>query len=177
MEFTKPERNISFLGLMPGMQVADFGAGSGHYVLGAARAVGEHGLVYAIDVQKNLLTAVKNTAKQEKLKNIEVIWSDLEAPHGSTLRDGAVDALIISNLLFQVANKEAVLNEAARVVKLRGRILLIDWSESFAGLGPHSGHVVSTRLARELLTKAGFGNLRPINVGPHHYGWLGEKER
>ena len=60
--FTDPQKNIKELGLTPGMHIADLGAGSGFYVLEAAKRVGDKGRVYAVDVQKDILQKIKNRA-------------------------------------------------------------------------------------------------------------------
>ena len=69
------------------MHVADLGAGSGHYTLAAAKKVGESGRVYAIEVQKDLLTRIKNLAQTEHINNVEVIWGDVENRGGTKLKD------------------------------------------------------------------------------------------
>ncbi len=97
MAFSDPTSNIEQFSLQYGMRVADFGAGSGFYSLAAARAVGPHGHVYALDVQKDLLAKIKNDAVKANLANIEVLWADVEKPGGSKLKDRSLDAVIISN--------------------------------------------------------------------------------
>ena len=52
MSFANPQKNILQMGLSEGMKVGDLGSGSGHYALSVARIVGEHGRVYAVDVQE-----------------------------------------------------------------------------------------------------------------------------
>ena len=65
--FSNPEKNIEQLGLTPGMKVADLGSGSGFYTIASARLVGTSGLVYSIDIQKDLLTRIKTEASKQKL--------------------------------------------------------------------------------------------------------------
>ena len=105
--FSDPEKNIKQFGLGKGMHVADFGAGSGFYSFAAAQAVGETGRVYAIDVQNGLLTKLKNEAKNVRhLRNIEIIWADLEQVGGTKLKENSMDAIIAANVFFQLENKD-----------------------------------------------------------------------
>src|SRR3989338_9238878 len=129
--FAHPKRNIGALDIEPGMYVADFGSGSGAYVLAIAERLEGIGHVYAIDVQKDLLRRISNEAVRRGFKNVEVIWADLEMPNASKLASNTLDVVLISNLLFQVPDKQIVLSEARRVVKQKGRLAIIDWSESF----------------------------------------------
>ncbi len=170
--FANPVENILAIGLQGGMKIADFGAGSGAYTLAAARTVGAHGKVYAVEVQKDLLTRIKNTATQEHLDNVEIIWGDFELPHGSRIADCLVDVVIISNALFQLENKSGALHEARRILKPAGKLAIIDWSESYSGMGPMKSDVVQKEAALELARMAGFTLMTEFAAGAHHYGLL-----
>jgi ubiquinone/menaquinone biosynthesis C-methylase UbiE len=175
MGFTDPTRNLSQFGLSEGLRVADFGAGSGAYTMAAARLVGGSGRVYAVDVQKDLLTRIKNLAQYEGLRNVEIMWGDVERPGGTKLGDQALDAVIISNLLFQLEDRDGCIAEVARVLKPRGRVLLVDWSDSFGNLGPRPQEVVPLRTARELFRRHAFTLEREIDAGEHHFGLVMRK--
>lgn len=170
MSFAKPEENIKPLGLSAGKHVADIGAGTGHYAFAAARIVGAEGRVYAIDVQKDLLDRVHQEAEQKGLRNVHVIWGDAETVGGTKLKVDAVDAVIASNILFQVESKSGFVHEVKRILKKGGKVLVVDWSESFAGLGPNPQHVVSENIARELFENNGFALEKTFDAGAHHYG-------
>jgi len=53
------------------------GAGTGAYTLPLAEKVGETGRVYAVEVQKDFLTNIKNEATSRGLKNVELLWETL----------------------------------------------------------------------------------------------------
>lgn len=168
--FSDPERNVREMKIPAAAKVADFGSGSGHYAMALAKAVGESGTVYAVDIQKDLLARTKNQADSLGIKNVEVVWGDLEAPSGSKLRTGSLDALVISNLMFQVEDKKAVATEAGRVVRQGGTVLLVDWTDSFGGIGPSAERVVAKQDLSDLFHAAGFLFEREIEAGAHHYG-------
>lgn len=169
-KFAHPARNVAALGIQSGMRVADFGAGSGAYALLIAEQLSGSGAVYAIDVQRELLRRIHNEAVRLGYKNVEVIWADLEIPRASKLADGSIDLVLISNLLFQVPDKAPVLREARRIVKPTGRVIVIDWSGSFGGMGPIEEDVVEREAALELSRNAGLDLEREFAAGVHHYG-------
>lgn len=171
--FAHPPRNVELFGIEPGMKIADFGAGSGAYVSLVAKAMLGSGIVYAIDIQKDLLRRIKNAAEKEGHTNIEVVWSDLEE-HGSKLAS-VLDIVLISNLLFQVRDKKAIFEEAARVLKQGGRVIIIDWSDSFGGLGPPKDAVVAKEVAYKYAREAGFTFVKEFPAGAHHYGLIFRK--
>lgn len=168
--FAHPKRNILALGIEHAMKVADFGAGSGAYVFSIAEHLEGSGVVYALDIQKDLLRRIHNEANVRGLKNIEILWADLEAPEGSKLADGLIDLVLISNLLFQLEDKAAVMKEAKRITKKGGRVAIIDWSESFGGMGPHPDAVVTKEAAYALAQDAGLTFQKEFAAGAHHYG-------
>ncbi len=173
--FSNPEKNVLQLNLPLGASVADFGSGSGHHAKALAKAVGEKGHVYAIDVQKDLLVRLKNEAQKEGLFNIETIHGDLEKQNGSHLRSDSLDAVIASNILFQVSDKQAVLREGSRILVKGGVFLVIDWNESAEGIGPTSEHLFSKKEAEALLGGVGFQVVKEIDAGLHHYGLIARK--
>lgn len=168
--FAHPARNVSALGIHPGMKVADFGSGSGAYVLAIAEALCNSGHVYAVDVQRDLLRRTKNESNKQGYKNVEIIWSDLERRGGSKMADNALDVVLISNLLFQVHEKDIVIEEAARVLRNQGRLAIVDWNESYGGTGPIEQDVVDRKTALGLAEKSGFEFVKEFSAGAHHYG-------
>lgn len=168
--FIHPKRSVAQFGLQEGMQVADFGAGSGAYAKLLSEAVGTSGRVYAVDVQKDLLKRIKNGSSEHS--NIDVIWGDVEEVGGVKLSDHTLDSVLISNLLFQVEDKRSAVLEAKRVLKPKGFIIIIDWSDSFGGMGPREEDVVTREAAVSLFEKEGFALHREIDAGAHHYGLI-----
>lgn len=169
-DFAHPPRNVAVLGVEPGMKIADFGAGSGAYVLAMAERLAHSGHIYAIDVQRDLLTRIKNEAHKRGYNNVDIIWCDLERPNASRIADQHLDLVLVSNLLFQVDRKEAVLAEARRILKPSGRLAIIDWAESFGGMGPHKKDVVPKGRGKELAAETGFEFVKEFKAGAHHWG-------
>ena len=170
--FAHPRRNVAALGIEPGMLVADFGSGSGAYVLAIADRLEGLGHIYAIDIQRDLLRRISNEATKLGHKNVEVIWADLEAPRASKLANGTLDLVLASNILFQVPDKKALLSEARRILKAKGRLVIVDWSESFKGMGPTEEDVIAKDAALELARKEGFELVKEFPAGAHHYGLI-----
>ena len=188
--FAHPRRNVAALGIEPGMLVADFGSGSGAYVLAIADRLEGLGHIYAIDIQRDLLRRISNEATKLGHKNVEVIWADLEAPRASKPANGTLDLVLASNILFQVPDKKALLSEARRILKAKGRLVIVDWSASTragrdgsdpegqqaayraGSFGPQAEDIVSKEKALELVRKEGFELVKEFPAGAHHYGLI-----
>jgi SAM-dependent methyltransferase len=134
---------------------------------------GGPGKVYACEVQQELIEELRSQALKAHLSlNIEVLWVNIEKRGGTKLAEGSMDAGIISNVLFQIEDKNSFSQEAGRIIKKDGKILLIDWLESFNHMGPHPDHVVTKEQARSLFERAGFEFVKEIDAGAHHYGMV-----
>lgn len=175
--FVSPAKVIENLDLGPAMTVADFGCGSGHYSLEAARKMSKSGKVYAIDIQQEAISFVRSQAKLESLVNIETIRADLETPDATRLRKDSVDLVIISNILFQAENKKQIIQEAFRILKSGGRTAIIEWDvENQTGaFGPQMEKRITPQNAKDLFAEAGFVFEKEFNPGEHHYGLIFKK--
>jgi len=175
--FSDPRKIIEQLSVLPGQKIADFGVGSGAYALTLAENTksSDESVIYAVDVQKDLLDKLAKEAVDKKLPNIHTVWGDVESEHGSRLRDESVTWVLLTNLLFQVEDRATVLKEAFRVLARGGSLLVVDWSESFGNIGPHADQVLDEISARNLVESSGFTIDRPISVGEHHYGFVAVK--
>ena len=177
--FSDPQKIIDSIDIFSGQHVADLGAGSGAYTLAIAEKMRREGStgekVFAVDIQKDLLERITAEAESRKVSSVHVIWGNLEQERGTRLRHDSIDLVIIANTLFQVSHRSEALKEAYRILKKGGRIVIIDWSESFGNIGPKSDHVISQRTAELLAEEAGFTKEQDINAGEHHYGFISKK--
>jgi ubiquinone/menaquinone biosynthesis C-methylase UbiE len=171
MDFANPEENLKQFGVSEGMRIADLGAGTGAYSFAAAELVGTTGGVFAVEVQKDLVERVQAEARERGFMNIEVRWGDIEVSGGTKLRDNSVDAVVLSNILFQLEDREGLVREVKRILRPGGRILVIDWSDSYDNLGPAEEAVITEPDARSFFEQKGFVFEEKIAAGAHHYGF------
>lgn len=170
MAFLVPNEIVKNLSIEEGMVIADIGAGSGSFVIPLAYFAGNTGRVYAIDINKEVLVKVKKDAASAQLSNIEIIWGDAEKSGGTKLADSSVDFVIISNILFQTENKKGLIEEIRRILKMKGKVAVIDWAGSFGGLGPKESAVFPLSNAQKLFTDFSFAEYNKFDAGDYHYG-------
>lgn len=173
--FLEPERIVRYFDLKSGDHVADFGAGHGYFTIGMARIVGGDGKVYALDIQKPVLDIIRAKAKLEHLLNIEPVWTDLDEPHGSKLKDKFLDFVVIANILFQAEKKENLFREAYRILRAGGRLAVVEWDDTPAPMGPPLNLRVKKESAKSLALQAGLELEKEFEAGSHHYGLLFKK--
>lgn len=168
--FVIPDIVATHFLLREGDIVADYGAGSGFFLKVLSTGVGSTGKVFACEIQKPLVEKLGDFIRVSNLSNVTPLWCDLEEPGGIKIKSGVVDLAILVNTLFQLDDKEGALREMRRTLRTGGVLHVIDWSESFGGLGPQPGSVVTKTTAVELAEACGFIYEREYDSGDHHYG-------
>lgn len=174
-ELISPESLVPQLGIIEGMQVADFGCGSGHMTMAIAKIVGKDGVVNATDVQKSALDAVRNKAHALGLENINYIYADLEVIGSTKITELTQDVVFISQALFQSKKKEEILKEAMRILKSGGMLDMIEWKKGSGGLGPPDELRTSEDQLKSIAEAVGFHFERNLNIDRFHIGLVLKK--
>lgn len=170
-----PAQMLAACNLQVSDTVADFGAGSG-FMARAIAGIVTRGNVFAIEINRDLVARITHEAEEGQITNLHPLWGDIEIAGGSKLAEASVDVVVLSNILFQIDDKPNALKEAFRVLKTGGRLLVVDWQESFGGLGPTPARVFNQATAEELILKIGFTKLSDnLPAGEHHYAILFKK--
>ncbi len=172
ISFLEPEKIISQLELKPDYHVAEFGCGPGGFVIPLARKLFK-GMVYALDIQEEALSALTGRARAEGLNNIRKIRCDLEEPKGSRIQDNLMDLVVVSNILFQSEHKEAMLKEAKRILKPKGQMLIVDWKKD-SPFGPVEGRVELEDI-KAILIRLELKQKKELEAGTYHWGVVLEK--
>ena len=172
MNFLHPEKIIPLFQIVEGMKVADLGCGAGFFTVLLAKAVGENGEIFAVDVQKSSLESVKIKAQAEGISNIKTIWADLEV-YGSTKISGdSLDVVLLSNMLFQSQKKRAIIKEVRRILSQSGKLVIIDWQSEALDIGPKGGYRLAKNDMVKLAEEVGFKLDREFAVSDYHYGLM-----
>lgn len=175
VKFLNPDEIISKLEIFPGMTIAHFGCGTGFFTFAAAKKVGEEGLVYAIDIQESKIETMRSQAKMLGLNNIDVQRANLEEKKGTKIKNESVDWVFMINMLYQNKNKEEIFEEAQRILKNGGNVLLIDWESKDRSLGPEMESRVSQDELAVLIEKNRLSIFEKIDVSNFHFGWVLKK--
>ena len=170
MSFLTPEHLVRELYLKPGDRVCDIGCGTGVYTIALAQEVGAMGQVYAVDVHREALHTLAGTLDKRGIINVEMLWADAEK--AIPIDAYSLDAVVLSNILFQLDSIDKVLSLVAKLLKPEGQLLVVEWSDSHGGVGPHTSHVVQEEHAISLVQAHGFRILKRLPAGDYHYAFL-----
>ena len=138
-----PERVVETMELEPGDVVADLGAGSGYFTRRMAPLVAPGGIVYAVDVQPEMLDILMESVEAEGLTGIEPVLGAADDPR---LPEGTVDWVLMVDVYHELADPETMLARLTEALSPDGRVALLEYRAE-DGTGDHirAEHRMSVR--------------------------------
>ena len=118
------------LGIQRGEMALEIGFGTGHGILALARAVGESGRVFGVDLSPRMLELTQTRVIRERLAGrVSLKNGDATAV---PLDDNSCDAVFMSFVLelFDTPEIPRVLSECRRVLKSGGRLGVVSLSKT-----------------------------------------------
>jgi ubiquinone/menaquinone biosynthesis C-methylase UbiE len=153
----RPDQVMDAMGIADASVVADIGAGSGWFTIRLARRVGPQGLVYAEDVQPEMINAITRRVQREGLNNVRPVLGQNSDPR---LRAGSFDAILVVDAYHEVEDRVTMLANLARALKPQGRIGVVDFKLDGTGPGPSIEERVSPDVVVKDAAKAGLRLVR-----------------
>jgi predicted methyltransferase len=131
----KPDQVMDALHVAEGTRVADIGAGGGWFTIRLARRVGPNGRVYAVDVQRLMIEAIKRRIEREGLQTIviPVLGGDTDP---KLPPDAQPEAVLIVDAFHEMTDPVLMLRNIAKTLRPQGRIGIIDYRVGDGGPGP-----------------------------------------
>ena len=129
----KPDQIMDALGVADGSKVADIGAGAGWFTIQLARRVGPNGTVYAEDIQRQMLEAIRRRVSREGLQNVQTV---LGTGTNANLPARALDAILVVDVYPEVDERVVFLRNLSVALKPNGRIGVVNYKPGGGGPGP-----------------------------------------
>jgi len=142
--YDKRHTIVESLGLIPGMVVADIGAGTGFYTHLFAEVVRDSGKVYAVDISENFIENILRIAKKQGLNNIEGIINN---PKSTNLALNSIDLAFICDTYHHFEYPQTILTSIHQSLRPGGQLIIIDFRKQ---PGVSSGWVMSHVRANEV---------------------------
>ncbi len=166
--FQNPEEILKLVGIESGIKFADVGCGTGYFSIPAAKIVGKKGKVYAVDIERKMLSRLGEKLKAQGVSNIQTVLStEEEIP----LHSGSIDFAFMANTLHELQG-EATLKEVRRTLRKEGTFAVVEWKKIFTPMGPPLEERLSPEEAAALLQKSGFRLEKFFEAGPYHYALI-----
>jgi len=154
-----------------GMVCIDFGSGTGTFALPLAQYAGSTGKVYAVDRSAEMMGHIRT---KKPPPNLALIQRDVA---DTGLDDQIADICLLAFILHEVKQPESLVAEAARLLKLRGRLLVVEWKAELESPGPPRSRRITREQIEQLFGQAGLSLVEYLDWSINHYVAIGNKRR
>jgi arsenite methyltransferase len=168
----RSERVMDALGIVDASVVADVGAGSGWFTIRLARRVGPQGVIYAQDVQQEMLSAITRRLPRENLANVRTVLGRENDPR---LPANMFDAVLLVDAYHEIEDPVTFLTHLAAALKPAGRLGIIDFKLEGGGPGPPRDERVAADMVEADAVRAGLRLESAETFLPFQYFLIFEK--
>ena len=144
---------LEALGIRPGASVCDMGCGNGFYTLELARLVGPRGLVYAVDIQPEMLRLLARRAADAQLTNIRPV---LGTPVDPRLPPGKLDMVLCVDVYHEFSHPVTMLARIRESLADGGVLVLAEFRGEDQAVPIKPLHKMTKAQVRAELEPAGF---------------------
>ena len=157
------------LNLPQGITFLDLGCGQGNYSLEAANLIGPTGVVYAVDLWEEGLSALKERAAREGQANLKSLAAGAgQVPMESRSVDVGLMATVLHDLV-EAGTAAGALAEVTRVIKAGGRLAIVEFDKIDGPPGPPRHIRLDPAEVEALVAPYGFARQQTVKLGPYNY--------
>jgi len=144
---------LEALAIRKGQKVCDLGCGNGFYTVELARRVGPEGIVYAVDIQPEMLRMLARRAADEGLTNIRPILGTVVDPR---LPEESLDLVLCVDVYHEFSHPEAMLKRIRASLATGGLLVLAEFRGEDPAVPIKPLHKMTKQQVRAELEPAGF---------------------
>lgn len=162
----RPDLIMDALGIGDGSVVADLGAGGGWFTVRLAKRVGPNGVVYAEDIQPQMIEAIQRRVQREGLRNVTPVLGSADHP---ALPPARLDAALMVDTFHEVTDSQLLLTNVRAALKPGGRLGIVEYRTDGGGPGPAQEERMPSQQVVRAAEAAGFRLLRQEQFLPYQY--------
>jgi SAM-dependent methyltransferase len=141
----KPHAVIETLALKPDASVADLGAGTGYFAARLANMLPK-GIVYAVDLEPDMVRYLGERAKREGLANLKPV----QAAAGDARLPEKVDLVLLVDVYHHIEARERYFRQLAASLRTGARIAVIDFRLDSPEGPPKASRIAPAQVKAEL---------------------------
>ena len=132
--------------------IADIGAGSGYHAFRIA-TLAKNGIVYAVDIQTEMLMTIEKNKEFSEIKNIETI---LGTEKSVQLPKNSVDKILMVDVYHEFSFPVEMINSMKNALKPNGQLFLIEYRGEDPLVPIKTIHKMTEKQALKEMESAGF---------------------
>ena len=165
-EWNQPARIMDALNIAEASVVADLGAGGGWFTVRLSRRVGPNGVVYAEDIQQEMIEAISRRVEREGLTNVLRILGTADDPR----LPAGLDAALIVDAYHEMEDPVTLLRHVGQALKPTGRLGVVEFLPGGAGgPGPDPDERVDPQIVIDAADTAGLRLIARETIAPFMY--------
>ena len=166
-DWQNTEEILDRLRINPGDKIADIGAGSGYFTIPLALRVGDKGIVFAEEIQIEMVNFISKKVEKQGLNNVRVVFGKVEDP---SLLDDFFNLAFLTNTYHELEKPVLMLENIRKDLKYNGRLAIIDWDPTLKSpFGPPMDMRVSKETVIKEVERIGFDLIEKHRFMPYHY--------
>lgn len=164
-----PNKTLIKAGFKKDMVLCDIGAGSGIFSFAATQLTQND--VYALEISDSMIELLEKRKNERKTQNLKIKKvNSFTLPLNSNICDMA----IMITVIHEIEDKYSILNEIKKILKVKGKLLIIEFHKKKTPMGPPVNHRISEEFLEEICSNKGFKIIDKFSLGENFYGILFE---
>lgn len=159
-----PRNTLIKAGFKENMILSDIGAGTGIFSFPAAKISSND--IYALEISDSMIELLNNRTTEQNTKNLIIKKVDSNV---LPLDNNSCDMAIMVTVLHEIEDKEYMLNEIKRVLKEKGRLMIIEFHKRKTPMGPPIDHRLSEEYIEEICNDNQLKTIEKFSLGDNFY--------
>lgn len=165
LEELDPRNTLIKAGFQETMVLCDIGAGSGIFSLPAAQISSND--IYALEISDPMIELLKSRIKESKIQNLKIRKVDSDR---LPLENDLCDMALMVTVFHEIEGKDSMLGEIKRILKKKGRLMIIEFHKRETPMGPPVDHRISEEDVEEICNHNNFITIEKFTMGDNFYG-------
>ena len=153
--------------------IADIGAGSGYHVFKMA-PLAENGLVYAVDIQPEMLEATELKKRLKRVSNVETV---LGSEKSINLPKNSLDKILLVDVYHEFSYPAEMVESIKNALKSNGQLFLIEYRGEDSSVPIKKIHKMTVKQSIKEMEAAGFRLKENIDTLPWQHCMIFEKNQ
>ena len=128
----KPEEILNVLDIKKGQIIADIGAGSGYLTLKLSERVDSTGIIYAVDIQPEMLDYINKRLVEKGIKNVNLVLGTMDDPQ---LPPNSLDLAVLLSTYHEIEQPIGCIKKIKLALKPQGRLAILEFGDE-SPIGP-----------------------------------------